>query len=106
MIETVNVGTKVYHRKVVPDGFFDSMSSIKTCNFDQLQDDPQIAEHLSNHEHILKLCKNKRTIPTINLATSTDLLGRLKKDVSDIYSITAATISTLAQKASLTLTFS
>ena len=89
MIDKLNVGKKVYHGKAVADGFFDSMSSIKTCNFEHLQEDPQIAEHFSNHEHILKLCKDKRTIPTIDLATSTDLLGRLKKDVVDIYSITA-----------------
>ena len=89
MIETLNVGPKVYRGKAVSDGFFDSMSSIKTCNFDELSNDPQIAEHFSNHKNILKLCKDKRSIPTIDLATSSDLLGRLKKDVSDIYNTPA-----------------
>ena len=65
------------------------MSSIKTCNFQHLQSDPQIAEHLSNHEHILKLCQNKRTIPPIDLDSSSDLLRRMKRNVTDIFSITA-----------------
>ena len=88
-IETLSVGDKVYQGDRVPDGFYDSMSSIKTCNLEQLSQDPYIAEHLSNHDHILKLCQDKRTIPPINLQTSTALLNRLKKNVSDIYSITA-----------------
>ena len=65
------------------------MSSIKTCNAEQFLNDPQMAEHFSNHEHIMKLCQNKRTIPPIDLATSSDLLGRMKKNVTDIFSITA-----------------
>ena len=89
VIESLKVGPKVYHGKAVSDGFFDSMSSIKSCNFELLSDDPHIAEHLSNHEHILKLCKDKRTIPSIDLTTSTELLRRMRKDVSDIFSITA-----------------
>jgi hypothetical protein len=88
-IESLTVGNKIYRGTAVCDGFYDSMSSIKTCNFGDFQDNTQISEHLSNHEHILKLCQNKRTIPPIDMDTSTDLLNRMKKNVSDIFSITA-----------------
>ena len=85
----LTVGSKVYRGSAVADGFFDSMSSIKTCSIEELQEDPRIAEQLSNHEHILKLCKDKRTIPPININDSTDLINKMKKNVNDIYSITA-----------------
>ena len=68
-IESLSVGDKVYKGSAVSDGFFDSMSSIKTCNAEQLLNEPQMAEHFSNHDHIMKLCQNKQTIPPIDLAT-------------------------------------
>ena len=61
----------------------------RVCSLEELEDDLRIAEPLSNHEHILKLCKDKRTIPPININDSTDLLNKMKKNVNDIYSITA-----------------
>ena len=88
-IEMLTVGSKVYSGPSVADGFFDSMSSIKTCPLEKLQEDPRISEHLSNHEHILKLCKDKRTIPPIDINASSDLLNKMKKNVNDIFSITA-----------------
>ena len=86
-IESLVVGTKVYHGAQVPDGFYDSMSSIKTCRYDRSEVDPQFAEHLANHDHILALCKNKCSIPQIDIATSTSLLKRMKKNVYDIFSV-------------------
>ena len=88
-IDSLTVGSKTYIGASVPDGFYDSMSSIKSCNLENLKDNPDIAQHLSNHSHILKLCNAKQTIPPIDLDTSTALLHRMKKNVSDIYSITA-----------------
>ena len=86
-IESLAVGTNVYHGAQVPDGFYDSMSSIKTCRYDRSEVDPQFAEHLANHDHILALCKNKCSIPQIDIATSTSLLKRMKKNVHDIFSV-------------------
>ena len=88
-IKCLKVGAKLYEGSSVCDGFYDSMSSIKRCDLDMLRDHPRIAEHLNNHEHILKLCQEKKTIPQIELAASTKLLKRMKKKVSDIFSITA-----------------
>ena len=88
-IESLSVKEKVYHGAAVCDGFYDSMSTIKSCSIDDLKADPRIHEHLSNHEHILKLCQNKRTIPPISMKDSTNLLKRMKKKVGDIFSITA-----------------
>ena len=66
-IDSLSVGDKVYRGEAVSDSFFDSMSSINSCNFQELKNDQQIAEHFSNHEHIMKLCQNKRTNPPIDL---------------------------------------
>ena len=89
LIEKLTVGTKTYEGPAVADGFYDSMSSIKSCNMESLATDPKIAEHLSNHEHILKLCKDKKTIPSISLDQSSALLKRMKQDVRDFYCISA-----------------
>ena len=79
----------MYEGANVPDGFFDSMTSIKACNIDYLKNDPDIAVHISNHELILKLFQNKQTIPPILTSSSNDILKRIKKKVSDFYSVTA-----------------
>ena len=88
-IESLSVGDKVYCGARVPDGFYDSMSSIKTCQYDRNNVDPQFAEHLANHDHILALCENKRNIPEIDIASSTSLLKRMKKSVNDIFSVSS-----------------
>ena len=88
-IECLKVGKKLYQGSAVADGFYDSMSSIKRCNLEELLQNPKIVDHLENHENILKLCQDKRTIPPIDMVASTNLLKRMKKKVADICSITA-----------------
>ena len=89
-IDKLVVGDKTYSGKRVPDGFFDSMTSLKTCNMAQLQTNPLLAQQLSNCEHILKLCQNKFPVPPISLALASRLLHRIKRKVLDFYSITAS----------------
>ena len=89
LIEKLSVGDKEYLGEAVPDGFFDSMTALKTCDISQLRQDPSISEQLSNYDHIMKLCHNKRSIPPISLTEAKGLLTRMKKNVMDFYSITA-----------------
>ena len=73
----------------VADGFYDSMSSIKSCSLSDLMDDPVIKEQLDTYKHISKLCQDKHTIPPVSMEKSSDILKRIKKNVCDIFSITA-----------------
>ena len=64
-IEYLNVSDKVYRGAAVADGFYDSMTSLKTCDLESLSKDPHLSEHFSNYQHILKLCQDKLNIPVI-----------------------------------------
>jgi hypothetical protein len=89
-IEKLSVGDKIYLGDKVPDGFYDSMTSLKSCDCEQLLQNTVIAEQFFNYEHILKLCKNKKPVPAISRQKSEWLLSRIKKNVADFHSITAS----------------
>ena len=89
-IEKLSVGDKIYLGDKVPDGFYDSMTSLKSCDYEELLQNPVIAEQFSNYEHVLKLCKNKMPVPPISRHTAENLLSRIKKNVADYNSITAS----------------
>ena len=65
------------------------MTSLKTCDIEQLRSDPALADQLSNHEHILKLCQDHHKIPAMSRDQAKSLLSRIKKNVKDFYSIIA-----------------
>ena len=88
-IQKLTVGQKVYEGESVADGFFDSMSALKSCDTEQLKCDPSLADQMSNYEHILKICEDKHKIPPITRKICASLLSKLKKNVKDFYSITA-----------------
>ena len=87
-IEKLVVCKKVYTGNMVGDGFYDSMSSLKSCDKQALLNDPQLADHFSNYDHIMKICENNPNIPPVGLDTAAEILGRLKKHVTDINGIT------------------
>jgi hypothetical protein len=58
-------------------------------NIEGLKSDPVLADHFSNHQHILKLCQDHHKIPVISRDQAESLLSRIKKNVKDYYSITA-----------------
>ena len=88
-IEKLTVRDKVYVGDKVPDGFYDSMTCLKSCDMSKLLENPEIAEQFSNYEHIKKLCQDKEPLPTMSRVTARDILSRIKKNVKDFYSITA-----------------
>ena len=87
-IAKLTVGTKTYYGNQVADGFYDSMSSLKLCNFDELKKDEHLGEKFIDYQLILQICQNYTRIPEIDLKNSTKLLMKLKKGVRDHYSIT------------------
>ena len=88
-IEKLSVKNKVYFGDRVPDGFYDTMTSLKSCDPTELLSNPPVAEQLSNYDHISKLCEESRPLPLISQKVAASLLSRLKKNVKDFYSVTA-----------------
>ena len=88
-IEKLTVHDKIYHGAKVPDGFYDAMTSLKSCNTSALLAEPAIAEQLDTYSHISKLCVNSGSLPQLSYVEAARLLGRLKKNVNDYFSITA-----------------
>ena len=88
-IHTLHVGNKDYVGSAVPDGFFASLSSLKSPDLQGIHSTPQYQSTLSDFQHILKICGSGDPIPDISPKTSTQILISLKADVNDFYSITA-----------------
>ena len=87
-IQSLKVGDKTYNGEMVGDGFYESMTSLKTCDMDSLLSDPNLSEHFSNYAHIMKICQANQNIPHISLKSAAKLLSRMKTHVTDIYGIT------------------
>ena len=87
-IQSLTVGKKLYEGTKVADGFYDSMTGLKSCDMKALQDNPSLAHHFSNYKHIMRICQAKQNIPEVSLLSAKKLLTRMKTHVTDIYGIT------------------
>ena len=56
-VDKLVVGEVVYSSQKGPDGFYESMTSLKKCDIDLLQSDEILGPRLSDYDHILKLCQ-------------------------------------------------
>ena len=88
-IQNLKVNDKVYTGVKVPDGFFDSLSSLKAPDMSPLYNSPHFQETLMDFENILKIARDGSRIPPISPTQATELLHSLKADVNDFFSITA-----------------
>ena len=59
---------------------------------------PDLMEHFTNYENILKICSSGCHIPLISTEAATKVLKRMKSHVIDIYSITAKHYSNAGDK--------
>ena len=84
-INKLIVGSETYLGVAVPDGMYQSIKSLKTEPY-SLDTMPDFYEE---YQLILEMCNAGRKIPPISLTKSTQILNSLKKDVNDIYSVTA-----------------
>ena len=82
------VGDKKYVGSDVADGFYDSISSLKSQDHKSLQSSPNFNSWSQDYNYILQLCKNKRDIPSISIEQSTKILLRMKPTVNDFWSLT------------------
>ena len=89
-IHSLVVGDKVYQGAEVPDGFYDSLSSLKAPDMTPIHSSPEYQDTLADFENVLKICRSGNKIPDISTKQSTEILLSLKKDVNDLFSITAS----------------
>ena len=88
-ISKLSVGGKSYCGESVPDGFFDSLTDLKTLNLDKIQDPTSFSRHEDDYHNILKLCSSGSVIPMISLEAATGILKRIRPNVNDFESVTA-----------------
>ena len=85
-IKRLTVGNKVYSEDRVADGFYDSISKLKSLGTVSSSSFDSFA---SDYEHIVKIMKTARKIPRISPKQASVLLRRIRVSVADFYSITA-----------------
>ena len=89
-ISNLKVNRKKYSGEQIPDGFYDSLSSLKAPDMSPIHSSPEYKNTLLDYENIVKICKQAKKIPPINPKQSTDILLSLRAEVNDFYSITAS----------------
>ena len=89
-LQKLTVNDKIYSGSSIPDGFFDSLSSLKTHDPSSLLSSPSFRDLHSDYENIIKICSIGPKIPPLSLEQSTDILLNLRPNVNDLYSITAS----------------
>ena len=87
-ISFLKVGTDVYHGDEVRDGFYRSITELKSKS--SVEAETEVSEYIRDYKYILEICQNKRDLPNIPTSTSTKILLGMKKTVNDYFSITPA----------------
>ena len=89
-IQTLKVGVKSYKGSSVPDGFFNSLSSLKSPDMSHIHSSASYQSASDDFDQIMKICSAGLTIPEISPRLSTEILYSLRPNVNDLYSITAS----------------
>ena len=87
-VQSLKVGPKTYVGDSVCDGFFDSISTLKSLSQDPSDSSPYFDDFSCHYHNILELCKGGEVIPPISEKDSFELLQKLKPNVNDIQSVT------------------
>ena len=85
-IQMLKVGTKEYHGENVKNGFFQSISDLKSREIEP--ENKNFLDQMDDYNNILDICKMKRDLPNISLEDSTNILYKMKSNVNDIFCIT------------------
>ena len=84
----LTVGDRNYVGDRVADGFFDSISALKTKEVPKFPNEASFNNLQEDYSHILDLCMNKRDLPYISMEKSNKILGKMKATVTDFFNIT------------------
>ena len=88
-IHRLKVGDKMFEGENVPDGFFHSISSLKTVNEELLSSSSSYISASETYKCILKICKSGSKVPPVSTEKALSILKSLRPSVNDFYSITA-----------------
>ena len=88
-IHELKVGDKIYSGNSVSDGFFDSLSQMKTADYESFQSSSSFQTFLNDFENIKEICEKGEAIPKISLQKASDILRKIRPNVNDYFSITA-----------------
>ena len=87
-IAQLTVGDKLYSGEMIPDGFYDSILTLKTRDDVRLAQSTYYSTFSNDYDHIIQLCKDSVKIDDVSIAKAMNLLERLKPNVPDYYSLT------------------
>ena len=88
-IQKLLVKDRTYLGETVPDGFYDSISELKSLDQNHLDNSTSYKEFSEDFEHIIQICSKGMNIPPISLKKSVEILRKIKPSVNDLYNITA-----------------
>ena len=88
-IKKLYVHDKLYEDDKVCDGFYDSISFLKTSSHQDLENCDNFNQAGEEYTNILRICRNKSKIPKISLEMTRKILHSIRPAVSDYASITA-----------------
>ena len=86
-IYKLTVGHKTYVGDSVKDGFYDSISQLKTRDWDSLDASQHFKDLSRDYQNILEVCRNGTRVPAISENDSLKLLQKMKPGVSDFYGV-------------------
>ena len=88
-VEKLNVGNKVYLGDQVADGFFDSLSNLKSIDRQFLDNSTSYNLFKEDYQHILKICSAGKPLPPVSEMRSLEILTKIKANTKDFFSITS-----------------
>ena len=88
-ISELKVTHKTYRNENVADGFYDSISQLKTVDLSHMEDSDSFTNFSEDYEHLKIICNQSAKIPAISTDTLEQLLSNFRPKVNDIFSITA-----------------
>ena len=89
-LHKLHVDSKVYEDEFIADGFYDSISSLKTVDPEILASSSSYISNKEMYRNILKVVKHSPKLPPISLECTAEILKSLKQSVNDVFSITPA----------------
>jgi hypothetical protein len=87
-IQELFVGDKIYEGKQVPDGFYDSISSLKKLDELALSTSSSFQSASEIYKNIIKICNSGTKVPAVSTQKAREILKTIRPSVNDYYSIT------------------
>ena len=88
-LNKLTVGKDTFDGDDVGKGFYKSISALKTRDKDKLESCSTFQQFVSDHKHILEICKAGSRIPPLSLDQARKLLKSIKSSVIDLFSVSA-----------------